>query len=138
MTSLAAAIGRVQLDRLPGWIDDRRGNARRLTDGLAGVDAVTTPHEPDDRGHAYHQYTVRTPDRDRLQEGLAEAGVDSGVYYPTPIHELAAYDDFDVSAPVAETAAEEVVSLPVHPALSDDDIDRIVEATRRVAAGLTV
>ena len=138
MTSLAAAIGRVQLDRLPDWVAARRANARRLTEGLAGVDAVTTPHEPDDRRHAYHQYTVRTPDRDRLQEGLAEAGVDSGVYYPTPIHQLAAYDGFDVRAPAAETAAESVVSLPVHPALSDDDIERIVEATRRVADGLTV
>ena len=138
MTSLAAAIGRVQLDRLPDWVAARRANAQRLTDGLADVDAVTTPHEPDDRSHAYHQYTIRTPDRDRLQEGLADRGVDSGVYYPTPIHQLAAYDDFDVRAPAAETAAEAVVSLPVHPALSDDDIERIVEATRRVADGLTV
>ena len=138
MTSLAAAIGRVQLDRLPEWVASRRANARRLTRGLAAVDGLTTPAEPDDRRHAYHQYTVRTPDRDRLRDRLAEAGVDSGVYYPTPIHQLAAYNGFDVTAPAAEAAADEVLSLPVHPNLSDAELDRIVEATRRVATELRV
>ena len=136
LTSLAAAIGRVQLDRLPEWVARRRENARRLTDGLAAVDGIETPHEPANRTHAYHQYTIRTPERDRLREQLTDRGVDTGVYYPTAIHQLAAYEGFDVSAPAAEAAAEEVVSLPVHPMLSDADLDRIVEATRRAVTHL--
>ena len=136
LTSLAAAIGRVQLDRLPEWVARRRENARRLTDGLAAVDGIETPHEPANRTHAYHQYTIRTPERDRLREQLTDRGVDTGVYYPTAIHQLAAYEGFDVSAPAAEAAAEEVVSLPVHPTLSDADLDRIVEATRRAVTHL--
>ena len=130
MTSLAAAIGRVQLDRLPKWVRNRRANADTLTDGLRTVDGITTPREPDGRTHAYHQYTIRTSKRDRLRAALAERGVDTGIYYPTPIHELAAYQDFDSTAPVAETAAEHVLSLPVHPNLTDAELDRIVHATR--------
>lgn len=136
MTSLAAAIGRVQLERLPEWVASRRANAERLTDALADIEGITTPTEPDGFAHAYHQYTVRTPDRERLQQQLADGGVDAGVYYPTPIHELAAYDGYDTDAPVAETAVDEVLSLPVHPSLSDADIDRIVEATRNALTQL--
>jgi dTDP-4-amino-4,6-dideoxygalactose transaminase len=138
MTSLAAAIGRVQLDRLPKWVRNRRANADTLTDGLRTVDGIITPREPDGRTHAYHQYTIRTSKRDRLRAALAERGVDTGIYYPTPIHELAAYQDFDSTAPVAETAAEHVLSLPVHPNLTDAELDRIVNATRRAAAELEV
>ncbi|TQQ79325.1 DegT/DnrJ/EryC1/StrS family aminotransferase [Halonotius terrestris] len=130
MTSLAAAIGRVQLDRLPEWVASRRANAQRLTDELSDIDGLTTPNAPDGVEHAYHQYTVRVPDRERLQAHLADNGVDSGVYYPTPIHELAAYDGYDADAPVAEAAADEVLSLPVHPNLTETELDRIVEATR--------
>jgi len=136
MTSLAAAIGRVQLDRLPEWVRSRRANADTLTDRLATVDGITTPREPDDRTHAYHQYTVRTSKRDRLRAALAERGVDTGIYYPTPIHELAAYNGFDSTAPVAEAAAEHVLSLPVHPKLTHAELDQIVHATQRAAAEL--
>jgi perosamine synthetase len=128
MTSLAAAIGRVQLERLSEWVKRRRLNARRLTTALDEVVGIDAPVEPDGARHAYHQYTVRTADREALKEHLADEGVDSGVYYPTPIHELGAYEGFDAETPVAETAADEVLSLPVHPGLSETDLDRIVEA----------
>jgi dTDP-4-amino-4,6-dideoxygalactose transaminase len=128
MTSLAAAIGRTQLDRLPQWVDQRRANAAQLSDALDGVPEIDAPVEPDGALHAYHQYTVRTSDREALRERLADAGVASSVYYPTPIHELGAYDDIDASAPAAERAAEEVLSLPVHPQLTDEQLDRIAAA----------
>jgi dTDP-4-amino-4,6-dideoxygalactose transaminase len=131
MTSIAAAIGRVQLERLPGMIATRRRNARRLTESLGGASGVTVPREPDDRRHAFHQYTVRAADRDRLREALATEGVDAGVYYPTPIHRLGASEGVDASAPVAEAAAEEVLSLPVHPGLSRSDVEDVGAAVER-------
>jgi len=134
MTSLEAAIGRVQLSRLPDWVDARRRNAHRLTEGLREVPGVSPPVEPEDCRHAYNQYTVRCADRDGLRSRLESAGVGTAIYYPTPIHELGAYDVFDVDPPVAERAAAEVLSLPVHPGVTDRAVERVVGAVRRAGA----
>jgi perosamine synthetase len=75
----------------------------------------------------WHQYTVRAPDRDRLRSRLADRGVGTGVYYPTPIHRLPAYA-LTLDLPVTEQAAAEVLSLPVHPALSQAQLDHVVTA----------
>ncbi|WP_280178843.1 DegT/DnrJ/EryC1/StrS family aminotransferase [Halorussus halobius] len=127
LTSLAAAIGRVQLDRLPGYNAARRANAASLTDALADA-PVATPTEPDDRRHVYHQYTVRADDRDGLAAHLEEVGVGTGVYYPTPIHAQPCYEGASPDAPAAERAAERVLSLPVHPNLSEQDLRTIATA----------
>lgn len=127
MTSIAAAIGRVQLDRLPDYNAARRSNAAYLDDALAEADVVT-PTEPDDRRHVYHQYTIRAEDRDGLADYLGEAGIDTGVYYPTPIHEQPAYADVSHDASVAERLAGEVLSLPVHPNVSESDLRTIASA----------
>lgn len=129
MTSIAAAIGRAQLERLPKYTDRRRYNAERLTAGLEDTDIVT-PVEPADRTHVYHQYTIRHEDRDELQAYMKDKGVATGVYYPRCIHEQPAYNHVSHNAPVAECAATEVLSLPVHPAVGDEEIDRIIEAIR--------
>jgi dTDP-4-amino-4,6-dideoxygalactose transaminase len=124
MTSIAAAIGRVQLDRLPGYVDARRRNAGRLTDAVAETDLVA-PTEPDHAKHSYHQYTVRTDDREAVQDCLSEFGIDTGVYYPTAIHETTPYRGEGRSAVVARRLADEVLSLPVHPGLDARDIETI-------------
>jgi dTDP-4-amino-4,6-dideoxygalactose transaminase len=129
MTSVAAAMGRVQLDRLPGFLDRRRENAARLDDLLADTDAVT-PHAPDGFEHAYHQYTIRVGNRDEVAEQLGERGIGTGVYYPRCIHRQPAYDRRDVGAPVAERLAGQVLSLPVHPGLDDGAVERIGAALR--------
>lgn len=129
MTNVAAAIGRVQLDRLSEFNAARRRNAAHLTDRLSDVPEVTTPVEPDGYEHVYHQYTVRVPDRDALKEHLSNRGVGAAVYYPIPIHRQPAYEDVSGSYPIAESCAEEVLSLPVHPELDESDLDRIAEAT---------
>ena len=126
MTSVLAAIGRVQLDRLPSYNEARRANAERLTAELP--DALATPVEPDGRKHVYHQYTVRTENRDALEAHLDTAEIGTGVYYPIPIHEQPAYSGVDRSLPVAERASREVLSLPVHPNLSPSDVGDIVNA----------
>ncbi|MFW6003482.1 MAG: DegT/DnrJ/EryC1/StrS family aminotransferase [Halanaeroarchaeum sp.] len=131
MTSIAAAIGRVQLGKLAGWVQARRSNAARLSEALAQVPGIQAPIEPRGRTHAYHQYTVRTERRERLRDELAGEGVDTAIYYPTPIHRLGAYDGFDADAPVADRAASEVLSLPVHPGLSEADIETITAALEK-------
>jgi dTDP-4-amino-4,6-dideoxygalactose transaminase len=134
MTNVAAAIGRAQFERLPEFTAARRRNAAGLTERLADVPDVTTPVEPEGYEHVYHQYTVRVPNRDELRDHLSNAGVGTGVYYPIPIHHQPAYDDVSGSYPVAEACAEEVLSLPVHPQVDEEDLDRIAEAAAGVVA----
>ncbi|MDB2269877.1 DegT/DnrJ/EryC1/StrS family aminotransferase [Halorubrum ezzemoulense] len=132
MTNIAAAIGREQLEKLPDYIAARRANAAKLTAGLTDT-PVVTPTTPPDREHAYHQYTVRAPDRDDLDAYLEENGVGASVYYPRCIHTQPAYDDVTCTARHAEIAAQTVLSLPVHPALTDSDIDHIIEVIQNYA-----
>jgi dTDP-4-amino-4,6-dideoxygalactose transaminase len=125
LTSIGAAIGLAQLEKLPDYTAARRSTAARLTEALASVDGITPPTEPDGFTHVYHQYTVRTENRETLRAYLDAANVDTAIYYPTPIHRQPPYQHLDVDAPEADRAAETVVSLPVHPGLSDADVDRL-------------
>lgn len=131
MTNIAAAIGRHQLPRLPEFVESRRENAARLTELLSET-PVVTPTEPDGRRHAYHQYTIRCGNRDTVIEALEESGIGASVYYPTPIHQLAAYDGYDASLPTAEAMSEQVLSLPVYPSLSPSEVDRIGETIQEL------
>ena len=128
LTSLGAGLGRAQLDRLPEFVDVRRRNAARYDDALSTQPAVAAPPDPPHVRHAYHQYTVRTDHREALRQHLEDAGIDTGVYYPTPIHRQPAYADVDDTAPVAERAAETVLSVPVHPSLDRDEVDAVADA----------
>ena len=130
MTNIAGAIGRAQLEKLPEFVEARRRNAERLDEHLADA-PVETPVEPDGTRHAYHQYTVRTDDREALRERLADHGVGSAVYYPRPIPEMKAYEYTSTSVPVAERLSEEVLSLPVHPGLDEADVAQIAGAFER-------
>lgn len=138
MTDIHAAIGRVQLTKLAGWTAQRQANAAFLDAHLEGV--VTPPVRPG-AVHVYHQYTIRLagssgPERDRFVAALKdEHQVGSGVYYPIPNHRLASLEHFapGLELPVTERAAAEVLSLPVHPALEQADLDRIVMAVNAVA-----
>jgi hypothetical protein len=139
LTDVAAAIGREQLRKLPGWNKQRQANAAALDAALRGLGAVRTPGVADGATHVYHQYTVRVPDgrRDALQAQLTAAGVGSAVYYPTPTHRLPPFAAFGEGAALPETdrAAAEVLSLPVHPALGEADLARIAAAVRSFDRG---
>lgn len=134
MTDVAAAIGRTQLTRLAAWTERRREIAARFD---AELTSVVTPAVAAGARHVYHQYTVRVErDRDRFQSLLTEAGIGNAVYYPTPVHRLQPYlvdgvPDPRWELPQTDRAAAEVVSIPVHPSLTDADVDRIVEAVNR-------
>lgn len=137
MTDVHAAIGLVQLRKLEMFNDIRRAHASYLSEHLKGV---TTPFEPEGCHHVYHQYTVRVPDgkRDTLRAHLQENGIGSEVYYPVPVHQQAFYVNemgYHLSLPEAERAAQEVLSLPVHPALTLADLDSIISAVNTFMAG---
>jgi dTDP-4-amino-4,6-dideoxygalactose transaminase len=132
LTDVAAAVGRVQLTKVRGWNAQRQANAAKLDAGLGGSGVVLPPPVAEGATHVYHQYTVRVPAgrRDALQEHLTAQGVGSAVYYPTPTHQLPPFAGTAQDADLPETlrAASEVLSLPVHPALTDADLDRIGKA----------
>ncbi|SCL30880.1 DegT/DnrJ/EryC1/StrS family aminotransferase [Micromonospora inyonensis] len=136
MTDVAAAIGRVQLTQLGEWTEQRRSNAKFLDSRITGM---VTPPVADAARHVYHQYTVRVRgDRDAAQQRLTELGIGNAVYYPTPIHRLKPYLTADGQPgpwdlPETERAAAEVISLPIHPSLTQADLERIADAAN--AAG---
>jgi perosamine synthetase len=130
MTDVHAAIGLAQLGKLERFNTTRIANAAYYSQHLKDV---VTPTVPDGYRHVFHQYTVRVAGgrRDAFVEHMKARGVGCATYYPVPIHKQTYYVNelgYDVSMPVAEQAALEVVSLPVHPALSEDDLETVVEA----------
>ncbi|HRV69114.1 MAG TPA: DegT/DnrJ/EryC1/StrS family aminotransferase [Marmoricola sp.] len=137
MTDVHAAIGRVQLRKLPEWTKQRQANADFLTQNLSGV---STPEIVDGASHVFHQYTIRVAggadERDRFAAALREEfQVGCGVYYPTPCHKLSSLKHLDSRAdlPKTEQAAAEVLSLPVHPSLTQGDLERIVTAVNTLS-----
>jgi dTDP-4-amino-4,6-dideoxygalactose transaminase len=131
MTDVHAAVGRVQLGKLAGWTETRQRNAAFLDANLEGV---VVPPVADGAVHVYHQYTIRVAaDRDGFRSALAdEHGVGSGVYYPIPNHRLPSFRR-ELDLPETERAAREALSLPVHPSLTQADLEQIVHAVNTVA-----
>lgn len=130
MTDVAAAIGRVQLRQLPDWTAQRQANAKALD---SKITSMVIPPVADGASHVYHQYTVRVRgDRGAAQKRLTELGIGNAVYYPTPIHRLKPFLTEEGTPgpwelPETERAAAEVISLPVHPSLSQADLERIAD-----------
>lgn len=125
MTDLAAAIGLVQLSKLEGMNTARRRNATFLNHSLAGTGLILPTTQPGII-HVYHQYVVRVPreGRDTFIRFLQEKGISTAIHYPRCLHEQPYYSKVaaHVSCPVGERIAREVVSLPVHPALTEEDL----------------
>ena len=138
MTDIAAAIGRAQLAKLDRLNEARRRNASVLDEGLAGTPGVVLPRERAGYRHVYHQYTIAVAgDRQRFQQRLTGRGIGTAIHYEVPVHRQPLYAAMGyarVSLPATEAAAATVLSLPVHPRLSDGDLDRIVESVREAAA----
>ena len=136
MTDLAAAIGLAQLPKLPAFNDRRRAIAARYDAELRGV--ITPTIRPGVR-HVYHQYTIRVQDRDAFAERLRERGVGSAIYYPIPVHRqkpFLALGYGDQRYPVTDRLTAEVLSIPVHPSLSDDEVATVIGAVNETAVEL--
>ncbi|MGH3439888.1 MAG: DegT/DnrJ/EryC1/StrS family aminotransferase, partial [Sciscionella sp.] len=137
MTDLHAAVGIPQLARLPQLIEARRRNAEAISERLAGVPGLRVPQVLPGREHVWHQYTVCvTPEarmpRDELAAKLTERGVGNGVYYPKLAFDYDCYREHPrviaEEVPVAATLTQQALSLPVHPKLTEAEIDAIAGA----------
>ena len=135
LDEIQAAVLRVKLRHLDEWQKARQAHAAMYDRCLAGVDGIRSPRVPAGLEHVYHQYTVWIAGerRDRVQAFLSERGIGSSVYYPVPFHLQPIYGSLGHKRgdfPVAEKAAEEVLSLPVYPELAAAQIERVVESLR--------
>jgi dTDP-4-amino-4,6-dideoxygalactose transaminase len=144
MTDLHAAVGIPQLRKLDELTAARRRNAKRLSEGLAGTPGLDVPRVLPHREHVWHQYSVLVGphaflERDEFAAALTEKGVGNGIYYPKIVFDYDCYADHplipDASVtdfPVAASVASQVLSLPVHPKLSDSQLDTVIETVRDV------
>ncbi len=134
LDTLQAAILRAKLPHLQAWNEARRHAARRYDQGLKGVDAVVTPWVSPWAEPVYHQYVIRTAQRDALAESLKRDGIATGIHYPIPLHRQGAFaklGDPAVALPETEKAAAEILSLPMYPELSELQAQHILASVRR-------
>lgn len=138
MTDIAAAIGLAQLKVIDEFNDKRISNADYLNEQLKDVEGIVTPKSPDNYKHVYHQYTVRVEkgNRDDWVEFLTNKGIGTGIHYPIPLYNQPIYKKLGIEGdcPLAEKAADNVISLPVHPSLTKEDLDLVVDAVKEASA----
>jgi len=130
MTDIAASIGLVQLKKLDGFNQKRIENAEYLTEHIKVLNGIKPPYVSPEVRHVFHQYTIRVEDGKRkdIMEYLNQEGIGTGIHYPIPIYKQKLYQDlgYHDKCPETEKAASEVLSLPVHPALSIEELEKIV------------
>lgn len=134
MDGLQGAVLGVKLPHLDQWNERRRQLADRYRQGLQGVAELILPSEAEYAHHVYHLYVVRARDRDRLAAALKQAGVDTAVQYPHPLHLTAAYESLGYrkgSLPQSEQACAQILSLPIFPELEEAQVDYVAEQIRR-------
>lgn len=140
MTDIAAAIGLAQLEKIDEFNDKRIANAEYLNQGLKDVDGVVTPYCAYGSKHVYHQYTIMVEkgDRDDWVDIINDCGVGTGIHYPIPLYNQPIYRSLglDGDCPNAEFAADNVISLPVHPSLTKEDLDLVIEAVKTASEEL--
>jgi dTDP-4-amino-4,6-dideoxygalactose transaminase len=140
LDELQAAILRAKLPHVDEWNKSRREVAQHYNDVFENAPAIVAPRDAPLRSHVYHQYTVRLVQgrRDEVRRRLAEEGIGTMIYYPTPVHRLPVYSRLPAHAkahlPLAEAAADEVLSLPMGPYLSSEDARRVATETRKNAS----
>ncbi len=135
MTDIHAAIGLAQMDRLEELTEKRRLNASYLS---GHIESVITPTVRPGHNHVWHQYTIRVDgarDRDAAVRQLTNAGIGTGIFYPIPAHRQRHIMERglgDVSLPVTEELAQQVISLPVHPLLTQAELETIVDQVNKL------
>jgi perosamine synthetase len=134
LSDLHAAIGLAQVERLEGFTEKRRQNAAYLNNHIT---SVVTPKVREGYKHVWHQFTIRVPglNRDAAVKQLNDAGVGTGIFYPLPANRqkpLEAFGYGDLSLPVTDKLVQEVISLPVHPSLSQEDLETIVAEVNKL------
>jgi dTDP-4-amino-4,6-dideoxygalactose transaminase len=133
--ALQAAILAAKLPHLETWTEARRSHAQLYNELLATAD-VETPFASQNVRHVYHLYVVRTTNRDALLKHLKDKGIEAGIHYPIPVHRQPVYLKLgygDVSLPITEKAATEILSLPMYPELRPEQIDYVADTIKEAA-----
>ncbi|MBQ6219288.1 MAG: DegT/DnrJ/EryC1/StrS family aminotransferase [Methanosphaera sp.] len=133
MTDIAASIGLVQLKNIDQINKKRNENAEYLSEGLSDVKGITTPEIAENVTHVFHQYTIRvSKDRDAFKDFLTQKEIGTGVHYPIVLYKQPYYQNIGLTGncPEAELAANQVISLPVHPSLTQEELDTIISAVK--------
>jgi len=137
MPEIEAAIGRVQLRKLPKFLELRRRNAKLMTDLLQGLKGLDLPFEPEGYRHNWYLYTVKFEDpslRDRVKDHLNRKGIGATIYYKTPVHLMPLYRKLlntrEGLLPVTEELSRRLLSLPVHHGMSEEDVRRVAEEVK--------
>ncbi|MFA6001138.1 MAG: DegT/DnrJ/EryC1/StrS family aminotransferase [Thermoleophilia bacterium] len=129
LDEIQAAILRVKLRALDDWTQSRRRAADYYRDALAGAPGITLPVELERARHVYHLYVVRSLRRDELQKYLASQGVRTLVHYPVPVHLQPAYaEEMNITLPVTERIAGEILSLPIFPEITEQQLGHVTGA----------
>jgi len=133
LDAIQAGVLRIKLKRLNDWNKLRRQNSAYYTEFLSNVPSVTLPVEAEFARSVYHLYVIQVDDRDGLQDHLNSKGVASGLHYPLPLHLQKAYDHLGYKKgdfPVSENIADRLLSLPMFPELTRDQIEYVVESIK--------
>lgn len=133
MDAIQAAFLRIKLQHLAEWNTARRRAARLYRDALAGIPEIRLPVERTDATHVYHLFVIRAARRDALQRHLTARGIGTGLHYPVPLHLQAAYAGLGLRAgsfPVTEAAARDILSLPMFPELTAEQVGIVADAIR--------
>ncbi len=132
LDALQAAILRVKLKYIDEWNNKRIQNAKKYSEALKDLPNVILPTFKNYSKHIFHQYTLRLNSRDKLQKFLKERNIPAMIYYPIPLHLQPAFRGFaeEGSLPIAEKLAKEVISLPMHPDLVDEEINFITNSIK--------
>ncbi len=134
LDEIQAAVLNIKIPHLPDWTEKRRNIARAYNTGLP--QNLTKPIEMSWAKHVYHVYSVRTPDREQLREWLGNKGIGTGMHYPVPVHLQEAWRNYggdNYSLPVTEKAVGEILSLPMYPELTDEEVRYVCESIQEFA-----
>jgi dTDP-4-amino-4,6-dideoxygalactose transaminase len=134
LDAIQAGVLRIKLKRLKDWNLTRRENATYYSESLKEISGVQIPSEADFATSVYHLYVILVDDREGLQQFLTEKGISTGLHYPVPLHLQKAYAHFGYKKgdfPVAEQAADRLLSLPMFPELTNQQIEYIVESIKQ-------
>lgn len=137
LDALQAGMMSVKLKHLPKWTEQRRENAARYGQLFVGNASVQTPFQPEWSKAVYHLFIVRVADRDRVMKELGEQGIGTGIHYPVPLHMQKAYAHLGYKVgdfPVTEKVAPEIVSLPMFPQMTTQQVEYVVRAVKEVAS----
>ena len=128
LSEIPAAVGREQLKHLDDWTDSRRRVAEKYNKLLDGV--VELPTEAQWAKHVYHLYVIQLDDRDGLSKYLNDHGISTGIHYPVPVHKQPCMEAGNISLPVTDACVDRILSLPIHPQLTDVQIEYVAEKVK--------